>query len=475
DTGLNWAKSNLRSRIIRVCAKWRSWGMSFRTTSGSLPISESVRLQPRATERMGLPCLRRGRVLWETTSDNTLREGFRNTCCPQHSWCWRACRLLPTASLITRACLNLKRLRPGAQPNTFRHRHRRRRYWFQSGWNCFQPKKSAPRTTFLIWADILCWPPRLWQGSENPLVWTCHCGAFSNLPPSQSLPPCWRRCVSRRSKTSRKKRRRGLSSRTASTDNSDRSMNIQLNDRKSRLSASKQLLLEKRLRGESLPPQEAHRIPRRNRQEEAPLSYAQQRLWFLQQLEPKSPAYNIHFGLKIQGRLDVDALRFSFADIVRRHEVLRTTFPARRGKPVPVVANEPVVTLEELDLRGLNEDLLRAEAGRQVSNESRTPFDLARGPLLRVKLLRMGDEEFALLVPLHHIVGDGWAMSVLVRELPSLYRAHIEGKQPPLPPLEIQYADFAAWQQQWLRGEVLEKQLSYWRKQLAGNVPLVLP
>jgi len=252
-------------------------------------------------------------------------------------------------------------------------------------------------------------------------------------------------------------------------------MNIQLNDRKSRLSASKQLLLEKRLRGESLPPQEAHRILRRNPQEEASLSYAQQRLWFLQQLEPESPAYNIHFGLKIQGWLDVDALRFSFAEIVRRHEVLRTTFPARHGKPVPVISSEPVVTLQEVDLRGLSENLLRTEAGRQVSNESRTPFDLARGPLLRVKLLLLGNEEFALLVTMHHIVSDGWSMSVLVRELTSLYRAHIEGKQPPLPPLEIQYADFAGWQQQWLRGEVLEKQLSYWRKQLAGNAPLVLP
>ncbi|MGZ3458804.1 MAG: amino acid adenylation domain-containing protein, partial [Archangium sp.] len=208
------------------------------------------------------------------------------------------------------------------------------------------------------------------------------------------------------------------------------------------------------------------RVPR---DEALPLSFAQQRLWFLDQLERGSAFYNVPAVVRLTGALEVEALERSFGALVRRHEALRTTFRTEGGAPVQVIAEEPVLAFCVEDLSSLSSRAEReAEARRRVEEEARRPFDLERGPLLRTKLLRLGEREHVLVLVMHHIVSDGWSMGVLVRELAGLYEAFSRGKPPPLAELPVQYADYAAWQREWLRGEVLEEQLGYWRKQLEG-------
>ncbi|HKH48828.1 MAG TPA: amino acid adenylation domain-containing protein, partial [Thermoanaerobaculia bacterium] len=203
-----------------------------------------------------------------------------------------------------------------------------------------------------------------------------------------------------------------------------------------------------------------------------PLSFAQQRLWFLEQLEPGSPAYNIPMAIRLDGRLDRAALAAAFAEVVRRHEVLRTTFRAVGGEPVQdLTPGQGFLPL--VDLQGFE-----AEADRLAFEEARRPFDLGAGPLLRLLLLRLGAERHTALVTMHHMVSDGWSMGVLVRELGTLYEAQVDlepaaGRPSPLPELPIQYAEFAAWQRQLLSGERLEAELSWWRERLAG-MPQVL-
>ncbi|HVR96499.1 MAG TPA: amino acid adenylation domain-containing protein, partial [Thermoanaerobaculia bacterium] len=199
-----------------------------------------------------------------------------------------------------------------------------------------------------------------------------------------------------------------------------------------------------------------------SRDGDLPLSFAQQRLWFLDQLEPGSAAYNIPLAVRLSGELSAGALAEVFAGIVRRHEALRTTFTAREGRPVQVIG-PPRVELPVVDLSHVSEQ----EALRLAREEARRPFDLQRGPLLRLALLRLGDREHVLLLTLHHIVSDGWSMGVLLREIAALYAGAV------LPELPVQYADFAVWQRRWLEGEVLEAQLAYWKGQLAG-APRVL-
>jgi len=201
---------------------------------------------------------------------------------------------------------------------------------------------------------------------------------------------------------------------------------------------------------------------------ERPLSFAQQRLWFLDQLEPDSPSYNTPSTLRLRGPLDVPALEASLNEIVSRHEVLRTTFPGVDGKPVAVVSSELRLELPIEDLSGLPPAGRWPEAMRRARKEAQAPFDLARGPLLRTRLLRLEDEDHVLLLTFHHIVTDGWSEGVLTRELEVLYGAAREGRPSPLPPLPLQYADYAAWQRRSLRGETLEAQLAYWRQALSG-------
>ncbi len=212
-----------------------------------------------------------------------------------------------------------------------------------------------------------------------------------------------------------------------------------------------------------------------SRDAQLPLSFAQQRLWFLNQLEPNSPLYNVPRALRLSGVLDAGALQQALRAIVARHEVLRTTFAVVDGEPVQVVAPTPSVPLPIEDLSSLPQSERQAQAWRRTREEGLRRFDLAQGPLLRAKLLRLSEEEHVLLIGMHHIVSDAWSMDVFWRELGALYEAFSSGKPSPLAELPIQYADYAVWQREWLTGEVLERHLGYWKRQLADIAALQLP
>ena len=185
--------------------------------------------------------------------------------------------------------------------------------------------------------------------------------------------------------------------------------------------------------------------------------------------------YNVPGTVRIRGQLNVAALDQSLNEIVTRHEVLRTTFSTVGGQPVQIIASSLSLSLPVVDLSAQAETEREEDAQRLAREETRRPFDLARGPLVRATLLRLAHEDHVLLLSLHHIVCDGWSMGVFYRELSVLYQAFSNGKPSPLTALPIQYADFAVWQRQWLAGEVLETQLSYWREQLADVALLQLP
>ncbi len=208
---------------------------------------------------------------------------------------------------------------------------------------------------------------------------------------------------------------------------------------------------------------------------EFPLSFAQQRLWFIQQLTAESCLYNIPLALCLSGRLDIPALELTFSEIVKRHAALRTNFKSIAGEPVQVIAAPQPLRIELTDLSHQPAAEREAEAQLLADEEAQQPFDLTHGPLLRVRLLRLAETEHVLLLTMHHIVSDGWSVGVLEQELTALYTAFSAAEPSPLPELKIQYADFAIWQRGWLQGEVLEKQLSYWREQLAELPVLELP
>ncbi|OYO30320.1 hypothetical protein CD932_03610, partial [Janthinobacterium sp. PC23-8] len=208
----------------------------------------------------------------------------------------------------------------------------------------------------------------------------------------------------------------------------------------------------------------------------APLSFAQQRLWFFEELEPGTAFFNMPVQVRLAGRLDVAALTHALNDIVRRHESLRSVFALHDGAPRQCIAARLELALPLTDLRALAPDEREARALQLMRESAQQPFDLGRGPLLRAGLLRLEDEHHVVMLTMHHIVSDGWSMGVLIRELAALYLAFVEGRPAPLPELPVQYADYARWQRQWLAGGVLEGQLDYWQRQLAGAPPLlVLP
>ena len=206
-----------------------------------------------------------------------------------------------------------------------------------------------------------------------------------------------------------------------------------------------------------------------------PTSFAQQRLWLLDRLLPLGSVYNVPRVFRVEGLLQVDALRRAVREVVRRHEVLRTRVEMEEGGPVQVIAAELELGLEVEDLVGWLPEEREAQARRLAQAEAQAPFDLERGPLLRVRLLRLRKDEHWLLLTLHHIVTDGWSSGVLARELSVLYRACCRGEANPLPQLPVQYADYAVWQREWLQGDVLEQQLGYWKEALAGLPVLELP
>ncbi|MBV9464063.1 MAG: amino acid adenylation domain-containing protein [Verrucomicrobiae bacterium] len=241
-----------------------------------------------------------------------------------------------------------------------------------------------------------------------------------------------------------------------------------------RLSPAKRALLEQRLRG-TASAEPVGRIMRRPAGEPAPLSFAQRRLWFLDQLQPGGHFYNIAESVRLKGHLQMRALERALEEIVRRHEVLRTSFPAVDGEPQVVVSENCSVPLPVIDLQSLSEVEREVQVRRHVMEHIRWGFDLSQGPLMKVKLLRVGEQDHRLLVNLHHIISDGWSSGVFFQELIAAYEAFAVGKASPLPALPIQYSDFSAWQQQSLQGDQFNRQLDYWKKQLSGVVPLQLP
>jgi amino acid adenylation domain-containing protein len=206
-----------------------------------------------------------------------------------------------------------------------------------------------------------------------------------------------------------------------------------------------------------------------------PVSFAQQRLWFLDQLIPNNPFYNIPVALHLTGSLNLAALEQTFNEIVRRHEALRTTFVIQSGQPVQIINSTLKIPLPVIDLRQLPQAEREIQARQFTNQQAQRPFNLSTDSLLQVKLLRLDETQYILLLNMHHIVSDGWSIGVLIQEIAALYTAFANNQPSPLPKLRIQYADFAYWQRQWLQGEVLEKQLSYWQKQLDGISLLNLP
>lgn len=206
----------------------------------------------------------------------------------------------------------------------------------------------------------------------------------------------------------------------------------------------------------------------------SPLSFAQQRLLFFDRIAPASPLYNIPVTVRLRGHLDAGALAGALEDIVRRHEVLRTVYAASgEGEPVQVLGPAGAVAVPAVDLGGLEASAREPEAWRLATEEVRRPFDLSRGPLVRALLLRLDEEDHLLVLTIHHIAADGWSMGILVREMAEFYAARRGGRPPTLPELPVQYADFARWQRGWLGGEVLEREVAYWRGKLAGLPPLL--
>ncbi len=246
-----------------------------------------------------------------------------------------------------------------------------------------------------------------------------------------------------------------------------------ISKRRANLSPAKQALLEKRMRGELAVDTKSQAIPRRLGQDLLPLSFAQQRLWFLDQLDPGSLFYNMPQAIRISGPLDTQALNRTLNEIVARHESLRTTFAVVEERPVQVIAPLLNVQMPAVDLSELQESAREERVRRLARQEAQQPFDLSRGPLIRTKLVRLSDEEHVLLLNMHHIITDDWSHGVFVGELRALYEALSQGKPSPLEALSMQYADYAVWQREWLQGEKLEHQLSYWREHLTDAPPLL--
>jgi amino acid adenylation domain-containing protein len=236
------------------------------------------------------------------------------------------------------------------------------------------------------------------------------------------------------------------------------------------LAASLEVFLSAGASAAAAPPIEP--VPRGG---DLPLSFAQERLWFLDRLSPGNAAYNIPLVLAVRGELSLPAMESALGEMVRRHEALRTTLEARGDRPVQVIAPPGRWTLPLVDLSDLREERRLEEVRRLADEAVAGPFDLERDPVLRARAVRLGPDEHALLLVVHHIAADGWSVGVMVEEIAALYRAALAGAPSPLPELAVQYADFAVWQREWLRGEVLERQLGYWRNRLAGLPVLVLP
>ncbi len=242
---------------------------------------------------------------------------------------------------------------------------------------------------------------------------------------------------------------------------------------KSDYSNEKDELLSYLLEQEGIQRQKIQKIPPRSDRDPPYLSFAQERFWFLDQFEPNQAVYNSCKAERLIGKLDLAALEESLTTIVRRHEVLRTTFPVIDGQPIQQIAPDVVLKVPLVDLQNAQETGGDSEILRLALEEARHPFDLTHGPLMRAKLLQVKDDQHVLILTFHQIVFDSWSVEIFFRELWSLYKAHINKKRVDLGQLPIQYADFAAWQRRSLQGEVLKSQLAYWRQQLKDDLPIL--
>jgi amino acid adenylation domain-containing protein len=247
-----------------------------------------------------------------------------------------------------------------------------------------------------------------------------------------------------------------------------------LTNRIASLSPEKRQILLQRLQQKT--PVASSQIPPQSRDSNIfPVSFAQQRLWFVDQMQPGNPFYNIPVAVRLQGELNIPALEYSFNQLIQRHEALRTTFTTIEGKPVQAIAPSMQLTLPVVDLRSFDPATQQQTVHHLATQEAQRPFDLTQAPLLRVSLLQLSKTQYVMLFTLHHIISDIWSTGILVEEIATLYTAYCEGKSISLPELPIQYADFAVWQRQWLQGEALATQLSYWKQQLANLTMLQLP
>ena len=233
-----------------------------------------------------------------------------------------------------------------------------------------------------------------------------------------------------------------------------------------------ELSLEQRVTFESWLQKKRNRVSaqicrRKSGHDVAPLSFAQQRLWFLDQLNSGLSAYNMPAAIRLTGPLNVPAMEQSLNEIIRRHEILRTTFTQVNGQPVQVIASSLTLRVPLISLQAISEPCREIEVKRLAREEAQQPFDLAQGPLLRLKLLHLGEADFVVLLTMSHLISDGWSLNIFIQELAALYEAFSNGRPSPLPQLPIQYADFAIWQREFLQGETLEQQLTYWKNQLA--------
>src|ERR1700686_3057772 len=237
-----------------------------------------------------------------------------------------------------------------------------------------------------------------------------------------------------------------------------------LTERIAALSPNRRPLFAAQLKKRGLSPPQPQVIPRRKHQNYCRLSFDQERIWIVDQIEPGNPAYNIFSVSRLSGQLDPPLMERAFNEVVRRHEALRTTFTAIDGEPRQVISPSLFIPLELIDLRAMSPDEREHEVTRLVTEGTSRPFDLALGPLARFGLIRVEDDEYVLHYTVHHTVIDRWSADIIEVEMTAIYLAFAEGKPSPLPELPIQYADFAEWQREWLQGDVLKEQVDYCRK-----------
>jgi hypothetical protein len=239
------------------------------------------------------------------------------------------------------------------------------------------------------------------------------------------------------------------------------------------LSSPKLALLMEEMRRKARERTQIRVVERRGEVHYFPLSYAQQRLWLVNQLDPITPLFNVPVAQHLKGLLDVKAMEAAFTEICRRHESLRTTFTLKDGQPVQVVGPPRQIALPIIDLTKLPQPERQVETRRLASSWRTLAFDLKHGPLIRICLLKLGEAHHVLLLTLHHIISDGWSLRILVRELSALYDAYLQGQASPLSDLEVQYGDYAVWQREQLQGKLFERQLAYWKEKLS-HAPAML-